>query len=279
MLLGQLVAISVALSLFLTALSLRPRSPAGMAKTRSAPPSLYLPLFAAMSTVYFVPSTIGKPNFLSNLLMMHGLLVIPLLPLSSGSSEETKKRRPFDISFPTLYVLLIAIAAFLHGSNTLQVIRSLPAGTSLATCLYNQVFKHPAQSSISLDVVWVAITLGCWWLMTGSFISVVIKSTLLATVGAVVVARYTGVDWSLVLSAFPILGLLAVGVLLLGIHRIRKRNTRRRKALFDKLGIRDNEVIPGTEKKPPSKSSVKTLVGFFHPYWYVPCSHRPLPVM
>lgn len=105
--------------------------------------------------------------------------------------------------------------------------------------------------------------------MTGSFVTVVFKSTLLALTGGVVIARFTGIDWSLVLSAFPILGLLAAGIVLLGISRIRKRNVKRRRALLEKMGISDNQVIPGTDKRPPSKSSVKTLVGFFHPYWCV----------
>lgn len=103
--------------------------------------------------------------------------------------------------------------------------------------------------------------------MTGSFITIVIKSTILGLGLSVAVARYTGVDWALVLSAFPILGLLAFGVMMLGINRIRKRNVKRRRELLDKMGISDGQVVPGTDKKPPSKSSIKTLVGFFHPYW------------
>jgi hypothetical protein len=72
------------------------------------------------------------------------------------------------------------------------------------------------------------------------------------------------------------LGLLTAGVVLLGISRMRKRNVKRRRALLEKMGISDNQVVPGTDKKPPSKSSVKTLVGFFHPYWYVPQLGQPM---
>lgn len=263
MLLGQMVAISVALSLFLIALSIRPRN----RPSQWAPPTLYVPLFASMATIYLVPSTVGTDRFLPNLLAMHALLVVPLLPISPAR-DSTNPARPMDISFTTLYALLITAALALHVPQTAHLLRRLPEEMSLSSYLYARIFSHPAQASISLDVVWVAITLTSWWLMTGSFITIAFKAVLLGLAAGVAIARYTGVDWSLVLSAFPILALLTVGVILLGISRIRKRNVKRRFALLEKMGISDNQVIPGTDKRPPSKSSVKTVVGFFHPYWY-----------
>lgn len=266
MLLGQMVAMSVAFSLFLTAMSVRPRTrPAPW-----APLSLSIPLLVSMATIYLVPKYIGTKDenskFITTILVMHSQLFIPFLP--RYTERDTRSPRGFgDISFTTLYTILIALGVAIHTLNTATVYSSLSSTANMGSYLYSKIFSHPAQSSISLDVVWVGITLTCWWLMTGSFITIVIKSVVVALGLSVAVARYTGVDWSLVLSAFPILGLLAVGVMLLGINRIRKRNVRRRRDLLDKMGISDGQVVPGTDKKPPSKSSIKTLVGFFHPYW------------
>ena len=259
---------SVAFALFLTATSVRPRvHPAPW-----APMSLYVPLIISMTTIYLIPQSISTKdddsNFLTLVLVMHAMLFIPFLSWYT-EGDGRSARRLDDMSFSTLYTILIALAVIIHTINTGTVYASLPSTVKMGSYLYARVFSHPAQSSISLDVIWVGVTLTCWWLMTGGFITVVAKCTLLASGLAVAVARYTGVDWSLVLSAFPILALLAFGVMMLGINRIRKRNVTRRRELLDKMGISDGQVVPGTDKKPPSKSSIKTLVGFFHPYWYV----------
>jgi alpha-1,2-mannosyltransferase len=129
------------------------------------------------------------------------------------------------------------------------------------------MFSHPAQASISLDVVWVTMVMAFWWMTTGAFAAVVLKVILLAGTAGLGVISFTGINWTLAASIVPVLLLLVFGVVLLGFSQLRKRNIKRRKELLDKMKILDNEVIPGTDKRPPSKSSVKTLVGFFHPYW------------
>jgi alpha-1,2-mannosyltransferase len=166
-----------------------------------------------------------------------------------------------------VYGILITFAAGIHGQNLYRLLEVLPPGTKLLPTLFNAISTHPAQSSISLDVIWVAIIMTCWWLTTGSFISLVLKSMAFGIAAGATGLAYTGINWKLAASIVPIIALLSFGVVLLGFNQLRKRNVKRRRALMDKLGILDNEVIPGTDKKPPSKSSVKTLVGFFHPYW------------
>jgi alpha-1,2-mannosyltransferase len=262
MVLGQMVAISVALALFLTALSLRPAS-----RPKSyASPTLYLPLLAAMATIAVIPKYVETPHFLTNLLWMHGLLLIPLFASDTTSPTAPVKRR-FDINPAVLYTTLIAVATAIHAQNLHRVIVNPSSSQSLWTRISHEVFTHPAQASISLDVIWVAIILTCWWLTTGSFTSLLLKSTVFALIAGSTGLAYTGINWKLAASIVPIIALLAFGIVLLGFKQLRKRNVKRRRALMDKMGILDDEVIPGTDKRPPTKSSVKTLVGFFHPYW------------
>jgi alpha-1,2-mannosyltransferase len=262
MLLGQMVAISVALALFLAALSLRP----AIRPTPYAPPSLYLPLFAAIVTIFAVPTYVKTEHFLTNLLWMHGLLLIPLISWHP-KKDVTAKRGKLDIHPTLLYCSLVALAVVIHAKNAREVIKSALPGVSVGRQLYNQMFSHPAQASISLDVVWVTMVMAFWWMTTGAFAAVVLKVILLAGTAGLGVISFTGINWTLAASIVPVLLLLVFGVVLLGFSQLRKRNSKRRKELLDKMKILDNEVIPGTDKRPPSKSSVKTLVGFFHPYW------------
>ena len=94
MLIGQLVAISVAQNLFAAALALsRPghilaAKPQGRslailpARASATGPSWILTagVLGSLVTVALTPSTVGKWTFLPNLLVMHVLLLAPLLP-------------------------------------------------------------------------------------------------------------------------------------------------------------------------------------------------------
>lgn len=262
MLLGQMVAISVALALFLTALSLRPATKA----TPYCPLSLSLPLLAAGFMVVSLPHLIGTDSFLSRLLWIHGLLLLPLLPWQADRDVTMKKRR-IDLYPSTLYCTMLGVAIVVHGLNAEQVIKTASPTSSIIRQLYHTIFSHSAQASISLDVVWVAIILAFWWMTTGSLFVITLKIATLASAAGVGVLAFTGVNWKLVASIVPILILLAFGLVQLGLNLLRKRNVKRRRALLEKLKILDNEVIPGTDKRPPSKSAVITMVGFFHPYW------------
>jgi alpha-1,2-mannosyltransferase len=264
MLLGQMVAISVALALFLTALSLRPATK----PTPYCPLNLSLPLFTAGLMIVALPHQVETGHFLSSLLSLHGMLLFPLIPWYA-TRDATMNKRKFDLHPSTLYCALIGIALVAHGINAQTVINTASPTSSTIGRLYNTIFSHSAQASISLDVVWVAIILAFWWMTTGSLIAVVFKIATLTSAAGVGVLAFTGVNWKVVASIVPIFLLLTFGLVQLGLNSLRKRNIKRRKELLDKLKILDNEVIPGTDRRPPTKSSVITMVGFFHPFWYV----------
>ena len=79
MLLGQIVAISVASSLFYVALILsKARLTNRKEETRFAPPLLWVCVLLSLVTIVMVPMT-SKQTFLPNILVMHGLILLPLL--------------------------------------------------------------------------------------------------------------------------------------------------------------------------------------------------------
>jgi len=256
MLLGQLVAVSTATSLFITALALHPRTSLHPDK---APVTLWLPLVLALATIYRVPQSVGTDMFLNNLLWMHGLLIIPLF-----TSPEAGF---LDVPFPILYTLLTLLASAIHIPNTVRLLGAVPTNRPILSHLYQTIFTHPAQSSISLDVIWVVITASLWFLTTGSTSSIGIKAVFAAITAGVAITSWTGVNWVLVASLIPISGLAAIGGSLFGLQRLRTRNKERRRKLLDSMGMAENSVIAGTDQKPPSKSGTRTVVGFWHPYW------------
>jgi alpha-1,2-mannosyltransferase len=282
MLLGQLTAISVSTGLFVVALSLHPRI---ITSPRLAPPRLWLPLLIAFVTIYFTPTFVGSPRFLNNILWMHALLIAPLLT-REDAAQDTTKRSTFDIPFRTLYTVLAAISALIHVPNTLRLLESLPRGKTLSTQLFNHMFEHPAQSSFSFDTVFTAITLALWYVTSGSILATIGKTFVAGAVGIYGITRYTGINWGLMASLLPIGALLCGGTIMIGLQRLRSTNEKRKKALFTQLGLSAEVAAEGkpsaakATRKGASSSDTKmidtagaearTIVGFWHPFWYVP---------
>jgi alpha-1,2-mannosyltransferase len=161
----------------------------------------------------------------------------------------------------------VALATGIHIPNTLRVVHGLPLHRTLLKHLGRHIFVHPAQASISLDVLWVVATLVLWFLTYGNLFSVILKFLLLTVVTLFAVATHIDINWGLVASVMPIVLLLLCGVAFLCVHRLRAQNVERRKAVLELMGITENRVIPGTKDTPPSKSRRSVVVGFWHPYW------------
>lgn len=157
MLFGQLVAISVATNLFFLAL-LRP----GKEKTKAAPragassvpPVLWLSVLASLATVSLVPHSLRHNYFLANLLVMHALLVLPLLPLPASSPRAVRLR----MRTRTVYGLVALLSAAVR-IHTVIVSGSFTAGPGMLWLVLN---SHPAQASIGWDVVWTSISVLIW---------------------------------------------------------------------------------------------------------------------
>ena len=265
MLLGQLVAVSFSTGLFITALSVRPRT---RQITNDRVWLLLSPLFGAMFTIYRHPDVVGTNGFMPNLLAMHALLLLPLFfsPKTIPNLPESQGPVGLTLAETVGYLGLSTTAFAIHKLNLDSFAKSLGRRPLLQT-LGRTIFVHPAQGSISFDVIFVLLTLAFWFLTTGSWTSLFFKSVVLGTGVAGAWISKTGVNWTLVMSIVPIGLLLSVGISGLLLGQLRKNNEVKRKALLEKMGIVEENVIPGTDKTPPSYAPRRIIVGFWHPYW------------
>ena len=249
-------------------MSLHPR----VRRSRDTAKFAYLTLlWFAMFMINPLANHVGTPQFLRSLLGLHALLFMPLLiPLRDtpavGPSGDAKSEGSFDGVSSFLYVGLVVIALSRHLPLTVDLLRRAGPHSLPKVLLYN-MFYHPAQTSVSFDVVWFEISMLAWWLTSGSLLSIVGKLASLLSLAAGVIVSFTGINWSLTFSIVPIVLLAIVGLCMLGLSRIRSRNQTRRRALLQGLGLEEGAVVPGTDKEPPSMSGKKVIVGFWHPYW------------
>lgn len=164
MLLGQLVAISVASNLFYLALTLsaaRPPSSDKASERSRAPPTLWASVLISLFTIAISPFTTER-TFLPNLLVMHALLAVPLLsarPLKPAASSGR-----FTMRISTLYIV-IQVCAFAMRLRTFTVaLRHLNTQSpyDFVIAVWGTLHSHPAQSSIGWDVVWTTISFVVW---------------------------------------------------------------------------------------------------------------------
>jgi len=161
MLLGQLVAISVASNLFYIAILMvawkpRPKD------VLHASPWVWLPIFLSLGTIWRSPVVAGTDQFLPNLLMMHFLLIIPLLPHPQATSANPITS--WGISSTWLYAI-VGSASLVIRLRTLREYWAFSCPANVTSCitlviprLWETLHSHPAQSSIGWDVVWTSIS-------------------------------------------------------------------------------------------------------------------------
>lgn len=165
MVLGQLVAISVATNLFFLALTLTStqgysleRHPTGYL-TR-VPFALAFCVFISLATVVLSPFT-SEQTFLPNLLTMHTLIIIPLLP-SILNTPPYKSQ----VGTKTIYIVALVVGVVLRLKTTFIAFSGLPKDTrsiaGFVSALVATLYSHPAQSSIGWDVIWTSISFFAW---------------------------------------------------------------------------------------------------------------------
>ncbi|KAJ7720295.1 hypothetical protein DFH07DRAFT_858785 [Mycena maculata] len=157
MLLGQLVAISVASNLFYLSLVV---APPPRPFTPWASPTLWLPVFISLAAVTLSPFT-DEGTFLPNLLAMHSLIIVPLL--IPGQARDPRQRPFLSMHVSTLYVLVFLTALALHTraiSNALG--DPAVSATEFARNAWRTLHSHPAQSSIGWDVIWTSVSFVAW---------------------------------------------------------------------------------------------------------------------
>lgn len=201
LLLGQVVAISFAQSIYLSILSVSssnsqaarvvtqstssPRALTSSKLPRGAVdrPSIFLItcVLTSLATVALTPTFLPTVYFLPNLLVMHALIMLPLIPAvdavfsAQRSTESPVTRRTTGlISFQQLYYLLAIFITVIRIPTYALLIPSFSTNSfsSLNITLsslqsffvehYATLFEHPAQSSIGLDVVFTTLSFILW---------------------------------------------------------------------------------------------------------------------
>lgn len=194
MLLGQLVAISVAANLFYLAVC-RSAPPSRSGKPNSpflAPPGLWLSIMLSFITIGISPLT-SDHTFLPNLLAMHSLLFVPLF---CTAPTQLADKNAFSIRIRTLYSLITFFALILRLRTIMAVFPFIPPQAqplnALAVTVWRVLHSHPAQSSIGWDVAWATISFLVWKVVgprakthqsLGPKLLPLVASTLVASVG------------------------------------------------------------------------------------------------
>ncbi|KAI7873038.1 hypothetical protein BDF14DRAFT_1739797 [Spinellus fusiger] len=169
MLLGQLVAISVTTSLFLAAMSVFPVT--HVSPTRSMTCLLLFCCFGGLATILMAPQLVDTEYFLPNLVIMHGLLILPLLKKSPVENSTKQSQTESSALLGLVYLLTAGGNAVLYMSQWTAAIQSLSAETpGVALCSFRAVvsrwlwtfFNTAAQGSISSDVVCITLATMVW---------------------------------------------------------------------------------------------------------------------
>lgn len=197
MLLGQLVAISVATNLFFGAVAIaRELSPSTNKKEEteeetetSAPLTLVVPVLFAFATIARSPHTTS--DFLANLLAMHGALFVPLLAPSALSARGPRVR------VSTLYTAVGVLSFLLRLRAWWDLIPSALGLRGVPRVLFRALNDaHPAQSSISWDVVCTTLSFAGWAAMGSDGVDLVRVGQTFCVSLVVGVARVSSVIFS-----------------------------------------------------------------------------------
>ncbi|KAI8096757.1 uncharacterized protein BX664DRAFT_291854 [Halteromyces radiatus] len=194
MIIGQVVAISTSSAFFFAVLLMcqdQQRQQQSSSASSTFPPwflifLLGLVSFGGLITVALTPHLTSSYRFLPNLLVMHGLLLLPLLYLAFTSSSSSTRIKQTAVCHHLKSYAIIAIYCFGACANTYLIIqqwkRTVYSNNMILdplvilSHLADTFLQHPAQSSISSDVVFVYLISMTWmivdsWPRTFTFVT------------------------------------------------------------------------------------------------------------
>ncbi|KAI9312871.1 hypothetical protein BX666DRAFT_1865489 [Dichotomocladium elegans] len=161
MLFGQIVAISTASALFFATVLASPKS-----DRNPLPPPLVMLASVAVGQVSVVvsPFVIDTPFFMLNLLLMHAVLILPLVIKEESANNYFVGRNQRAIATTSIYLVAAMTSLVVTVGRWLECYESLHSG-SMVDKLIETFFHHPAQSSISSDVLCVDVLCAAWMLI------------------------------------------------------------------------------------------------------------------
>ncbi|BGP15650.1 hypothetical protein JCM10213_005119 [Rhodosporidiobolus nylandii] len=170
MLLGQVVAVSFAQSLFFAAVALAPpvkpaAAPATPAQGRlpTSPNSkltwwLLFAVIAGNASVAFTPRTLYSSFFLPNLLLMHAVLLAPLVIPDRKTAPMALSRFYLNISLVVIRFRAPTVLEILGKDTPFSFAAVVPRIPELLKAQWDTLNEHPAQQSIGWDVVFASIS-------------------------------------------------------------------------------------------------------------------------
>lgn len=163
MLLGQIVAISFALSLFAATLLVSMPVQHIQKHLLSPPLSLELaPVIISLLSALFVPYVVNTPYFLPLLLIPHLLLFVPgILPRRLWTTTTEIR------TYAWVFKCLAAVAVVIHARSTYHVSLNADGMLDLGRRLLGVMYEHPAVSSVSWDTVFCSVSVATWVTLRG----------------------------------------------------------------------------------------------------------------
>jgi hypothetical protein len=171
MILGQVVAISVASSLFF-AVMLAYTPVMNKEPSQKLLNSLSLSTVGGILTVILSPFVASGSAFMPNLLVMHILLLFPLIHIEPSSITSKSSKTPMIYAM-VLYTLAAGANLSIYVNQWFECLATLTWQKSIIYDAYSMVistfFGHPAQSSISYDIVCMQFISIAWmWISSKS---------------------------------------------------------------------------------------------------------------
>ena len=175
MIVAQVVAVSTASSLFFLALSLKTANPKPIKAKKNddeinsvlfsadieaeVSGQAIVPVLLALFTISTCPAP-TSPDFLPNVLTLHVLLLIPVLPLPFQTSHPRWLRMPTV----TVYFAITALSLALRIQSTLAAAASLPEIGILefAKAAFHCLQTHPAMATFGWDTVYTTLGFLIW---------------------------------------------------------------------------------------------------------------------
>lgn len=119
-------------------------------------------------TIILSPFFADSLKFLPNLLLMHALLIVPLAKKPEMKSGEIPSQIERSWLISTVYTLAAGIAFAIYTRQWMDCISSTPEVQGVWTAFLQLVGTfvfHPAQLSISFDVICVNVLCATWILL------------------------------------------------------------------------------------------------------------------
>ncbi|KAG8864317.1 hypothetical protein FRB96_006139 [Tulasnella sp. 330] len=146
-------------------------------KERTIPLFVCACVLLSLGTVALSPWVMETELYLTNLLVMHGLLILPFLPIRLNKSSSR-------VGPAEMFTIVMSVSGALR---LLTTARMAAASSGAIPPVWSFLHEHPAKSSIGWDILWTTVSMLVWrWTQEGAqWMSVSIPLIALSSIGTV----------------------------------------------------------------------------------------------